>query len=375
MNKAITDGIVFNPLPFSAGLALWSSGDGTPGSPSYAISGSGVFVAADQDFSGCLEVLKTDPTTKLRFMGETPILAGCYLQVTARVKAVAGPLPAVAIAGWAGTAGGMQAIGLPQAGPTVQLTTYGAVVEIKAIIATADRTGVNLPWAGAQYGHIGLDLTGPSGGLVRIDDIKIEDVSSVFTRDLVGLVDVRDYGAKGDGVTDDSAAFNAADNAADGQTVMVPAGDYLLQDNVTMQSPVRFEGRIVQSHSYRFILQRDYDYNAYLAAFQNEEIAFKKAFQALINFADHESLDLCGRRVQLSEPVDMQAADPSRTRFETRRVIRNGQFEPADGAAWDTVQVSSQATYSATDDNRLTNVVNAAGIAVGSLVEGNGVGR
>lgn len=47
MNKAITDGIVFDPLPFSAGLALWSSTDGTPGSDSYAASGSGVFVAAD----------------------------------------------------------------------------------------------------------------------------------------------------------------------------------------------------------------------------------------------------------------------------------------------------------------------------------------
>jgi hypothetical protein len=270
---------------------------------------------------------------------------------------------------------GMPAIGLPQAGPTVHLTTYGAFVEIKAIIATADRTGVDLPWAGAQYGHIGLNLIGPSGGLVRSDDIRIEDVSSVFTRDLVGLVDVRDYGAKGNGVTDDSAAFNAADSAADGQTVMVPAGNYLLEGNVTMQSPVRFEGRILQSPRYRFILQRDYDYNAYLVAFQNEEIAFKKAYQALINFADHESLDLCGRRVQLSEPVDMQAADPSRTRFETCCAIRNGQFEPADGAAWDTVQVTSQATYSASDDNRLTNVVNAASIAVGSQVDGNGVGR
>ena len=375
MNKAITDGITFDPLPFSAGLALWSSGDGTPGSPSYAISGSGVFVAADQDFSGCLEILKPDPTTKLRFMGETPILAGCYLQVTARVKAVAGPMPAVAIAGWAGAAGGVQASGLAQAGPAVQLTTYGAVVEVKAIIATADRAGVDMPWSGALYGHIGLDLTGPSGGLVRIDDIRIEDVSSVFTRDLVGLVDVRDYGAKGDGVTDDSAAFNAADSAADGQTVMVPAGDYLLESNVTMQSPVRFEGRIIQSPNYRFILQRDYDYNAYLAAFQDEEIAFKKAYQALINFSDHDSLDLCGRRVQLSEPVNMQATDPSRTRFETRRVIRNGQFQPADGAAWDTVAVTSQASYSASDDNRLTNVVDAASIAVGSLVQGNGVGR
>ncbi|WP_375254998.1 glycosyl hydrolase family 28-related protein, partial [Yoonia sp.] len=375
MNKAITDGIVFDPLPFSAGLALWSSGDGTPGSPSYAFSGGGTFVAADQDFAGCLEILTPEPTTKLRFMGETPILAGSYLQVTARVKAVAGPLPAVAIAGWAGAGGGMPASGLPQAASSVQLATYGEVVEITAIIATANRSGVDLPWYGAEYGHIGIDIVGTAGALIRVDDIRIADVSTAFLGDKVGLIDVRDFGAIGDGVTDDSAAFNAADTAANGQTVMVPAGDYLLGNSVTMQSPVRFQGRIIQSPTYQFILQRDYDYDAYLSAFQDEELAFKKAYQALINFSDHDSLDLCGRRVQLTEPVDMQATDPTRTRFETRRVIRNGQFQPADGAAWDTVEVTSQATYASSNENRLTNVIDAASIAVGSLVSGNGVGR
>lgn len=375
MNKAITDGIVFQPLPFSAGLSIWSSGDGTPGSDTYAVSGSGVFVAADQDFAGCLEVLKTESVTKVRYMGETPILPGCYLRVTARVKAVAGPFPSVRIAGWAGLAGGAQATGLTETGPSTLLTTYGEVVEISAIIATADRTGVDMVWTDANYGHIGIDLTGDNGGLVRIDDIEIEDVTSVFTRDLVGLVDVRDYGAKGDGVTDDSAAFDAADNAADGRTVIVPEGDYLLAQNVSMQSQMRFVGRIVQSADYHFILQRGYDYNIYLDAFQDEETAFKKAYQALINFADHESLDLCGRRILLTEPVDMQACDPSSDRFETRRVIRNGHFQPEDGAAWDTSEVTSQATYSTSDDNRLTNVVNAGNIPVGSLVQGNGVGR
>jgi hypothetical protein len=189
------------------------------------------------------------------------------------------------------------------------------------------------------------------------------------------LVDVRDFGAIGDGVADDSDAFKAADAAANGRTVMVPEGAYLMQSSVTMESPVRFQGRIIQAPEFRFILQRDYDYDTYLAAFQNEELAFKKAYQALINFADHDSLDLCGRRVLLTEPVDMQAADPTRTRFETRRVIRNGQFQPADGAAWDTVEVTSQASYAVSDDNRLTNVVNIANIPVGSLVQGNGVGR
>jgi len=32
MNKAFTDVILFQPLPFLAGLGVWSSSDGTPGS-------------------------------------------------------------------------------------------------------------------------------------------------------------------------------------------------------------------------------------------------------------------------------------------------------------------------------------------------------
>ena len=375
MNKAITDGIVFNPLPFAAGLGVWSSGDGTPGSDTYAASGNGVFVAADQDFAGCLEVLKSDPVARVRYMGETPILPGCYLKVTARVKAVAGPLPSVRISGWAGLAGGAQAAGLPEFGPSVTLTTYGEIVEVSAIIATADRTGVDMVWTGANYGHLGIDLTGPSGGLVRVDDIVVEDVSALFTRDLVGLVDVRDYGAKGDGVTDDSAAFDLADAAAAGRTIMVPNGTYLLEDSVTIDNRIHFEGHVVQAPEHRFILRRDFNYQMYVEAFEDQEIAFKKAFQALINSSGHESLDLNGRRISLSEPVDMQAADPTRTRFEKRRVIRNGQFQPIEGAAWDPDVVTSQATYAVTDQKRLTNVVNVASIAVGSLVEGNGVGR
>ena len=375
MNKAITDGIVFQPLPFAAGLGVWSSGDGTPGSDTYAVSGSGVFVSADQDFSGCLEVLKNDPVARVRFMGETPILPGCYLQVTARVKAIAGPLPAVRISGWAGRAGGAEAVGLPTSAGAVQLTTYGEVVQVSAIIATADRLGVDMVWTGANYGHLGIDLTGPTGGLVRVDDIQIEDVSALFTRDLVGLVDVRDFGAKGDGTTDDSAAFDAADAAANGRTIMVPEGTYLLDNSVTIENRIRFEGTIIQDPEHRFIMQRDYNYATYVEAFEDEEIAFKKAFQALINFSDHESLDLNGRRISLREPVDMQAADPTRNRFETRRVIRNGQFQPIDGAAWDPDVVTSQATYAASDEKRLTNVTDIANIAVGSLVTGNGVGR
>ena len=375
MNKAITDGIVFQPLPFSAGLGVWSSGDGTPGSDTYATSGTGVFVASDQDFGGCLEIQKTSTVQKVRYMGETPILPGCYLRITARVKAVAGPLPAVRIAGWAGRNGGTAASVPTSVGPSRQLTGYGQVVEVSAIVGTGDRTGVDLVWLNANYGHFGIDLTGPSGGLVRLDDITIEDYTVAFLRDIMGSVDVRDFGAKGDNVADDSAAFEAADAAAQGREVVVSEGVYRLAQDVTIQNRIRFVGRVTQPANKRFILQKDFNYQTYVDAFEDEELAFRKAFQALINFADHESLDMNGRRVTLSEPLDMQACDPTRTSFATRRVIRNGQFQPANTAAWNTDNVTSQATYSTSNPTTLTNVVNVANVPVGALLLGSGVGR
>ena len=375
MSKAITDGIILMPLPFKNNLGNWSRGDGTPGSDTYATGGEGVFVAADQDFGGCLEITKANATQRLRYMGETPILPGCYLRVTARVKAVSGALPAVRIAGRAGLNGGAEATGLDVTGPSTTLETYGQVVEVSAIIGTGDRTGVDMVWHGAAYGHFGIDLTGSNGGIVRVDDIIIEDITSAFQRDMMAMVDVRDYGAIGDGTTDDSAAFVAADAAAEGREVLVSKGIYNLGSDVTMQSRVRFEGTVTQAAEQRFILQKNFDYPTYVDAFGDEETAFKKAYQALLNFSDHESLDLGGRRISLSEPLNMQACDPSRSVFAIRRVIRNGQFQPISGPAWDDTVVTSQATYATSDPTRLSNVVNVANIAPGSLVEGTGVGR
>ena len=54
------------------------------------------------------------------------------------------------------------------------------------------------------------------------DAIEIEDITSAFHRVLMDWVDVRDFGAIGDGSTDDSAAFEAAE--AEGQGVAVVGG-------------------------------------------------------------------------------------------------------------------------------------------------------
>ncbi|PPB79527.1 pectate lyase-like protein [Albidovulum inexpectatum] len=378
MNKAITDGLIFMPPAFEAGLDVWSSGDGSAGSPTWQGAANAAIVTADQDFGSCLELQKLSDTTRLRYMGQTPILPGCYLRIRARVKAMSGNLPTVRIAGWAGGAGDTHVAGVVEVGPAVTLSSYGKVETVEAIVGTGSRPGVDMAWGtGAIYGHFGLDLTGPNGGVVRVDDIEIEDITSVFLREMMDWVDVRDYGAVGDGVTDDSAAFDAADAAAvaRGGSVLVPAGTYFLDASVTMEAPVRFEGRVVMPDNRRLSLTRSFDLPTYADAFGDEELGFRKAFQALLNWSDHDSLDLKGRRIEVTAPIDMQAAVNNKTTFASRRVIRNGQFNVIPGPAWDPVVVKSQASYSTSAPTMLTNVVNAANIPVGALVEGVGVGR
>lgn len=376
MNKAITDGVLLTPPAFENGLDVWSSGNGTPGADTYDNSANAAFVAADQDFGGCLEILKTDSVQKLRYMGDTPLLPGCYLQIKVRLKAVSGNLPSVRIAAWAGKAGGSHVSGVIEVGPSTTLTSYGDIVEVTAIVGAGLRGGVDMVWGtDALFGHFGLDLTGANGGVVRIDDIEIIDITSAFLRDMLSIVDVRDYGAIGDGVADDSDAFNAADDAANGRKVLVSAGTYFLGDSVTFTSGVEFEGTVNMATEHMLILTKNFDLPAYIDAFGDEELGFKKAFQALLNNADHESLDLGGRKVSITEPIDVLAAIPNKTSYSTRRVIRNGQLEAVGTSAWDTDVYTSQATYDPGDSRKLTNVANVANIPVGALVEGNGVGR
>lgn len=376
MNKAITDGLVLMPTPFSAGLNVWSRENGTAGSATWQGQANAAYVPADQDFGGCLEFVKTQSTQQLRYMGQTPFMPGMYLRVTARVKAISGNLPSVRIAAWAGTAGGANVAAADQLGEPVALSSYGRVVTVSAIIGSGNRSGVDMVWGTAPaYGHFGLDLTGPSGGVVRIDDIEIEDVTDVFHRKMMDWVDVRDFGAIGDGVTDDSAAFDAADAAANGRVVLVSAGTYYLGSHITFESEVRFEGTVVMPNEVRLALTRNFDLPSYANAFGDELAGFRKALQALFYFTDHVTLDLGGRRIELTEPINVAAIAGITGGFQQRRVLCNGQINVAAGTAWNTEVVTSQATYSIANPTQLTNVANVAQIPVGAVISGVGVGR
>ena len=376
MNIAITEGLDLMPPPFADGLTVWSSEDGTPGSATYDGAANAALVPADEDFGGCLELLKTASVQKLRWMGQTDLRPGVYLRVRARVKAVSGVLPDVRIAGFAADAGGNNIAPLPQVGPSTTLNTYGQVVEVSAIVGTGNRSGVDMVWGmEPAYGHFGLDLTGSSGGIVRIDDIVIEDITGAFLRDMIDMVDVRDYGALGDGTTDDRAAFIAADNAADGRTLVVPDGTFHIGSNLTLQSKVRFDGTLDMDDANRLILIRNFDLPTYIDAFGDELVAFKKGIQALMNYADHDAFDMMGRSVELDEPLDVQAVVADIDVFKIPRTIRNGQLYAQDSTAWDPDEVTSTGTYNPNNPTVLSGLSNAAQIKPGSLITGNGVGR
>ncbi|KEO52888.1 glycosyl hydrolase family 28-related protein [Thioclava pacifica] len=376
MNVAITEGLVLNPAAFAEGLDQWSSEDGMPGSTTYEGAANAVLVPADADFGGCLEMLKTQTLQKLRYMGDTPILPGTYLRIRARVKAVSGNLPDVRIAGYAVSGSGAHVSGLIEIGPTVTLQSYGTVVEVSAIVGTGSRGGVDMAWGlDAVYGHFGLDLTGANGAVVRIDDIEIEDVTEAFLRDMMAWVDVRDFGAKGDGVSDDAAAFNAADQAADGRKILVPEGNYYIGSSISISAPIEFVGTLAMPAAAKLSLMSSFNFPTYAEAFGDELTGFKKALQALFGYTDHNVLDLKGRRVEVSEPIRIEELAPDLASFSNRRVLQNGQFNVIEGAAWDDEVVTSQATYSTSLSMQLTNVANIANVPVGARVSGTGVGR
>lgn len=376
MNIAITDGLVLTPSAFAEGLDQWSSENGTAGSASYESAPNAALVAADQDFGTCLELVKTQTTQKLRYMGQTPIIPGVYLRIVARVKAISGNLPSVRIAGYAMSAANVHVGGLTELGAEVALTQYGEVVEVSAIVGSGSRGGVAMSWGTTPaYGHFGLDLTGLTGGVVRIEDVVIEDVTEAFLRDMMDWVDVRDFGAKGDGVTDDRAAFAAADAVADGRDILVPEGSYYIGSSLSIDARVRFVGTLTMPTAARLALQANFDFPTYARAFGNEEMGLKKGIQALLAFTDHSSFDLCGRRVELSGPIDVAAIAPDVSSYSSRRVITNGQISAMDSTAWADTVVSSVASYSTSAPVTLTSVANVANIAVGSRVTGTGVGR
>ena len=182
------------PPPFSEGLDDWSWGEGTPDGPSYEEADFARVAPRDADFGTCLELRKVEPLQRLRYMGEVPIARGAFIEISASLKALRGPLPRARIAAWPGGVLGRGITALATCGRLSDFDGYDRVLELRAVIGPLPLAGVDFVWDDrALYAHVGLDLVGPSEGVVRIADIAVREVTAGFTgsRVLPGFTDHR----------------------------------------------------------------------------------------------------------------------------------------------------------------------------------------
>lgn len=375
MDKTIAQNVDLMPPPFSDGLDVWSRQNGVPGSATYENTNTAQLILTDPDFDECLEIVTNKSPQKLRYMGQTPFTPGCYLRVSARVKVVSGVLPDFEIAGFPIGSDGNLVTSIFLKGDTVTATQYDKVIEVSAIYGSGDRPGVDCVWGlNPVHAHFGVNILGATNGAsVRVESIRIEDVTSAFLRVSMDWVDVLDYGARGDGVLDNTDAFLAADAAANGREVLVPEGDFFIDDNIALSSQFRFVGRVLQAENKAFDLLHGLNYSNYLDAFKDETLALKKAFRTLFNLNDHDSLDLNGRQINLTEPLDVRAAVANRSSFNARRAIRNGKIVADAAGSWPLTTVTASASFAS--GRTLTSVQNISSITPGMLVSGAGVGR
>lgn len=163
------------PPAFAEGLDDWSRGDGTPDSPTYERSET-ARLAQDPDFGLCLELRPEEPVQRLRYMGELPVLPGVFLEISARLKVLRAPLPEVRIAAWPGGAHGRRVDGAPSSGAVLAVTGPGAIVRVQAVTGPAPGDGIDLAWdSRVLYAHVGLDLLGARGGIVRVENLVVRE--------------------------------------------------------------------------------------------------------------------------------------------------------------------------------------------------------
>lgn len=86
-----------------------------------------------------------------------------------------------------------------------------------------------------------LTYKAPVNGKIPFKDYEGNEYN-VITDAYAAFVNVKNYGAVGDGVTDDTDAFKAALADMDGGTLFIPNGDYIISDTLTIDKPINIYG-------------------------------------------------------------------------------------------------------------------------------------
>lgn len=87
-----------------------------------------------------------------------------------------------------------------------------------------------------------MAMTKPLSEQVRYDGITVKEELDAISAKLADWVSVKDFGAVGDGVVDDTSAILSAITAANGRSVKVPAGTYRIPSLIEYSGPVSLQG-------------------------------------------------------------------------------------------------------------------------------------
>ena len=135
---------------------------------------------------------------------------------------------------------------VPPAGIPVEQTSLDMLAEASQAAARAEAAEASAAASAALVGApaksaMDAAMGGDVAGLVpAVTALGPAVAGKVGKGEL--MISVRDHGAKGDGIADDSAALQAAANAAIGKTLLIDPGHYLLNTQVYLSSNTRVIG-------------------------------------------------------------------------------------------------------------------------------------
>lgn len=176
-------------------------------------------VIYDTDAGTTKRILRSQLAAGL--VGDLPYTPAGFISSTTVPTAIA------EVASDLAAAGGAALIGNTPAGTIAASTVQGAINEIVSDLAASSGSSL-----------VGFLQAGTSA-TARTAQAKLRDV-----------VSVKDFGAVGDGVTDDTTFLQAAITAAEGKTLLLPKGTYIVSNTLTLPSNTDIVGEGWQSIIY-----------------------------------------------------------------------------------------------------------------------------